>query len=424
LTAKHLTAKHPPLFTSLGTLAAERRPLACVSSCDPQLPGNSQSPDGTRLAHSATVSAITASPQPTLLPNPRNAARKRSNGRPLRIESEDHLFFVTSRTRDSVFWLHPLLCSSLEPANRDARRVIESKRAQLDARLARMLAGANKRRPPEQPQLTLSEAKTIARNLIHSALARAQACCAAEGTEPPQVFAAIVMSNHVHLVVRAPGKNLARFVGYFKARVATSINLLLGRSGNIWHRRYDAQAILSDEHAVARVRYTLANPQKARLVRHLDEWPGFVALKGRTAQADLTTEWTDWTAWHRARRPQDRSSFRRTTTFCLHKLPAQTDLSDADYLRDLLADIAPVPDTEHVLGIEKVLATDFDARPERPKRTRRPYAFGQTSMIRAYFDRCRATYAAYGRCRERFLRGELVTDWPPGTYAPGSSRAA
>jgi hypothetical protein len=93
----------------------------------------------------------------------------------------DHLFFVTSRTRDSVFWLHPLLCSSLEPANRAARRVIDAKRARLAARLTRMLAAANRRRPPEQPRLTLAEAKTIAKNLIGSALARAQACCMEDG---------------------------------------------------------------------------------------------------------------------------------------------------------------------------------------------------------------------------------------------------
>jgi hypothetical protein len=238
------------------------------------------------------------------------------------------------------------------------------------------------------------------------------------------VFAAVVMTNHVHLVVSAPGKNLARFMGYFKARVAMSINLLLGRSGNIWHRRYDAQAILSEEAAVGCVRYTLANPQNAKLVRHIDEWPGFVALAGRTTQSDLTTEWFDWTAWHVARCPRDLAPFRRTTTLCLHKLPSQAARADCDYLRDLLATVRPLHEGERVLGIEQILATDFDARPARPKRMRRPYAFGTPCELRAYFDRCRATYAAYDLCRECLLRGEIVLEWPPGTYAPGRSYAA
>jgi REP element-mobilizing transposase RayT len=204
-----------------------------------------------------------------------------------------------------------------------------------------MLAAANKRRPPEQPQLTLAEAKTIARNLIGSALARAQACCTEDGLEPPQVFAVIVMSNHVHLVVRAPHKNLARFVGYFRARVATSINLLLGRCGNIWHRRYDAQAILSEACATERVRYTLANPQKAGLVHHIDEWPGFVAVAGRTSDCEQVAEWLDWSAWHRARCPKDRTPFRRRTAFRLHKLSSHAHRADEHYLADLLADLTP-----------------------------------------------------------------------------------
>jgi hypothetical protein len=69
----------------------------------------------------------------------------------------------------------PYCVSRWEPANREARRAIDPKRSRLDARLTRMLAAANKRRPPEQPQLTLAEAKTLAKNLIGSALARAQA---------------------------------------------------------------------------------------------------------------------------------------------------------------------------------------------------------------------------------------------------------
>ena len=49
----------------------------------------------------------------------------------------------------------------------------------------------------------------------------------------------VVMSNHLRLVVRAPSKNLAAFMGYFLARVAQTLNLLLGRVGPVFPRRYD-----------------------------------------------------------------------------------------------------------------------------------------------------------------------------------------
>jgi hypothetical protein len=136
--------------------------------------------------------------------------------------------------------------------------------------------------------------------------------------------------------------------------VATSINLLLGRCGNIWHRRYDAQPILSEADATERVRYTLANPQKAGLVHHIDEWPGFVAVAGRTSDCELVAEWLDWSAWHRARSPKDRTPFRRTTAFRLHKLPSHAHRADEHYLADLLADLTPLSDGEWVAMLAAV----------------------------------------------------------------------
>ena len=99
--------------------------------------------------------------------------------RPLRVESKD-LAFVTSRTQNSAFFLHPLMCSRLVPTNRQAARVIAAKRARLDARFARLIKRANQHRPDSQPQLTLEEARLIAENLINSC-ARASAGVAAEG---------------------------------------------------------------------------------------------------------------------------------------------------------------------------------------------------------------------------------------------------
>jgi REP element-mobilizing transposase RayT len=342
----------------------------------------------------------------------------------LRIEAGEQLVFVTSRIHDCRFLLHPLLCSRLEPINRQARRAIEAKRDKLDARLARLVTRANLRRPPEQPPLSFADAKALAENLISSALARAQEACRKDGVDAPEVFAVLVMSNHIHLVARARGNNLARFVGYFKARVAMSINLLLGRTGGVWGRRYDAQVILDDQAALDRVRYTLQNPQKAKLVRQVDEWPGFVALAGRDDNSDMATTWFDWTAWHRARCPRDLSPFRRTSELILSKLPALEGHADRDYVREILGSLDALDERERVLGLDKVLDTDVESGLRRTKRSRRPYAFGDEAAVQAYRERCHTVAVVYSTCSERHRRGEHVSDWPAGTYPPGFSRAA
>jgi hypothetical protein len=64
-----------------------------------------------------------------------SAAKPARRSRPLRCEDPEQLFFVTTRTLEEVFWLHPLLCSRLAPVNREARRVVDAKRSRLRAKL-------------------------------------------------------------------------------------------------------------------------------------------------------------------------------------------------------------------------------------------------------------------------------------------------
>ncbi len=121
-------------------------------------------------------------------------AKPARRSRPLRCEDPEHLFFVTTRTLEEVFWLHPLLCSRLAPVNREARRVVDAKRSRLRAKLARLVASANRRRPENQPKLTVEEAEKLAEDCVSSALARAQKHCAESGLPPVEVFAVATSS--------------------------------------------------------------------------------------------------------------------------------------------------------------------------------------------------------------------------------------
>ncbi len=68
--------------------------------------------------------------------------------RPLRREEPEYLFFVTTRTLEEVFWLHPRLRSRLAPVNREARRVVDAK--PLRSKLERVVASANRRRAEDR----------------------------------------------------------------------------------------------------------------------------------------------------------------------------------------------------------------------------------------------------------------------------------
>ena len=135
------------------------------------------------------------------------------------------------------------------------------------------------------------------------------------------------MSNHVHLAVRTTKRNLSAFMGYFKARVADAVHQITGRRGPLWARRFDAQPILNEEALMDRVAYTLDNPGKAMLVSDSRDWPGLNVAYGLDEADTFEFEYFDRTAWHRAKRPEDRERFWRTTTLRLSPIPCAWDAS-------------------------------------------------------------------------------------------------
>ena len=349
-------------------------------------------------------------------------AKPLRRSRPLRCEDPEQLFFVTTRTLEEVFWLHPLLSSRLAPVNREARRAVEAKRSRLRAKLERLVASSNRRRPENQPKLTVEEAEKLAEDCVSSALARAQKHCAESGLPPVEVFAVVVMSNHLHLVVRAPGKNLAAFMSYFLARVAQTLNLLLGRVGPVFPRRYDAQPILDEKAAAGRVKYVLENPKKAGLVRCFTEWPGFVAVAGLYDGEELETKHFDRSGWQLAKRPKERERYWRKARLKLSRLPGMESLSCAACLATVKSWCDSRP-ADRCLGVDGVLDADVNRRPKKPKHSRRPYAFGSPENVDAYREASRHRYAAYDAARALAKLGQRV-EWPEGMYAPGGSVAA
>ncbi len=67
------------------------------------------------------------------------------------------------------------------------------------------------------------------------------------------------------VVLRDQGGDLSAFLEYFIGNLAREINVLRGRSGTVFPRRFSAEEILDDEAFAGRIRCTLLNPADARL---------------------------------------------------------------------------------------------------------------------------------------------------------------
>jgi len=362
----------------------------------------------------------------------RVSVKRRS--RPLRLESDQHLWFVTSRVVEARYWLHPILSCGLKPPNRAARRISRRHERLLDERLLRCISEANARRGPNQPELTLPIARRIAQGAVGSAFARAQR---RYGTK---IFGLVVMSNHLHALVQTKGKNLALFMRDVKSAITSTINLLTGKRGTLWHRRYDAQAVVDDFGAAERHGYMTDNPRKAGLVDDPTQWPGLNLAYGLGDADELPFEYLDRTAWHDAGRPEDLTPFFRTSTLTLSPLPSCEGMPrevyraslqswvEAAHAKTVAAAGTPNSSRERtrraVVGVEKVVTAAFETWPKKPARSERPYVFGLPDACRTYTAASIALGHEHCERSKRYRAGDASVTFPPGMYPPPLLQAA
>lgn len=105
--------------------------------------------------------------------------------------------------------------------------------------------------------------------IIQSALAGAQKLYKA------RIVAYLVMGNHIHLILVVDNpEDIPRFMRYFKRETSGAINRLLGRrQRSVWVPGYNSPVILDAEKAIQEIVYLYTNPQKARLVNRIEDYP-------------------------------------------------------------------------------------------------------------------------------------------------------
>ena len=88
-----------------------------------------------------------------------------------------------------------------------------------------------------------------------------------------ELHAWVIMPNHVHVLYRpAPGRTLATVVGSWKAIVAHRLNKMAGRTGGLWEREYWDRYVRGAAHYARIVEYIHANPVRAGLAAHEQDW--------------------------------------------------------------------------------------------------------------------------------------------------------
>lgn len=247
------------------------------------------------------------------------------------------------------------------------------------------------------------------------------------------MVAFVFMSNHYHLLLRAPNaKALSEFVGYINGNIARKVNKLHGWSDKFWGRRYRGIQVIDDVSAEERLRYVLSHGAKEGLVARPGDWPGAHCHDALLRGAPIEGVWFDDTASYNYRRRGkafDEYDFAQRHTIELQPLPGWEDFSEQQR-RDRCA--AMVADIEREAaqqnrelgrtppGPQFILGQDPHARPNEVEQHPAPLCHGSTEALREeYREFIREFVIAYGAAVGRVRQVRLEEqEFPPGCFPP------
>lgn len=350
------------------------------------------------------------------------------------------VYFITIRTVEERYALSPLACPAawsisergvLDERERNAmnargRMCIEETNA-LTEKIAQCKRG-EKQGPLE---VTITEFTNSIPNIIGSCLARAIENFGV------RLYGYVWMSNHGHLLLRAPNNNLPEFMTYLNGQIALEVNRFLGRRHQLWARRYSAAQVLDEAMELELLAYILANPQNAKLVESIEDWPGLSSapflLQGRTEQY----LWFNRTAWHEHGRPKNIAPFLSTMALEQTLLPQLETLRKdelAAKFRELIRQklshqhasrSVPLKRTHKNKAAEvwrrrlenrAMIPTD---RPTSPERSPQPLCHTTRPQLReCYKNWYRAFRAVYRESANHYKKGRINIEFPPGSFAP------
>ena len=87
------------------------------------------------------------------------------------------------------------------------------------------------------------------------------------------LHAYVLMTNHYHLIVETPAKNLSKIMHFINSSYTTYINIKRKRTGHLFQGRYKAILVDKDNYLLELSRYLHLNPVRAKMTPKPEDYP-------------------------------------------------------------------------------------------------------------------------------------------------------
>ena len=250
-----------------------------------------------------------------------------------------------------------------------------------------------------------------------------------------EIFACNVLSNHIHILARAPLRNLWRFEQQVNREVAKRINRLRNRRGSFWGRRYDEQICPEPRDVLDAFLYVSCNAVSHGLIEDPSKWPGLNTLQEVVTGKEHCYPFTSYSAFNKAKKRARRTKatiriedFQTWHKLKITPLPEYEHMDAAEY-RQLMGSFiharAESLKTERqkeqkgFLGLERLAKQSCLQYPKAIKNFPRPCCYSKCVETKRKFKEWHRPWAAAYREASRKLRGGFFAAvFPPHCLLP------
>jgi len=281
-----------------------------------------------------------------------------------------------------------------------------------------------------QARMLMTPASPRIRDVCGGVLAKAAQVCGV------QLHAYVFLSNHLHLILKATGQQVAAFMKYLLGNLSRKLGPLCNPRwwGRFWERRYTATPILDEAALEDRLAYVLKHGLKEGLVARLSDWEGLHCAPQVVDEQPRRFPWFNWTRrWACKRKPgtapeagRYEQALEEDVELTLAPLPhwaAEPAQERQERMRALVSTLeanaardregAPPP-----LGAEVIRNQSTEARPDR-KRAPRPACHASTTDGRkAFKELYRGFGEAFRAAAKKWLAGDVLAQFPVGAFRP------
>ena len=242
------------------------------------------------------------------------------------------------------------------------------------------------------------------------------------------IYGLIFLSNHYHLLLKAPKANLWSFEQAVNREIAKRVNRYLKREGHFWARRYDEQIVVQKADVLTALLYIVCNAVKHKLINNPLSWPGLSCIKQLLSEKDETYYYTDYTAYSKAKLKDKNvniNDFKIKYTLKITPIPTLANLSYKKRIKFLKAKIAKElskykEEISSFLGKEKILKQNPFSRPRVVSKRKRPICYTKDYLAKLNFIKeiYKPWNETYQIASEEFRKGVLDACFPEFSIKP------